>query len=47
MKTELIHIRIDTKSKKILQKMADADHRNLSEFVRVQLLKLIETSKKK
>lgn len=47
MKTELIHVRIDTDSKKKLQKLADADHRNLSEFVRVQLLKLLETAKKK
>lgn len=47
MKNELIQVRVEKELKDKLQKMADADQRKLGDFIRVQLLKLIETSKKK
>lgn len=47
MKTEVIHIRVDGDLKNKLQKMADNDNRKLGDFIRLQLMKLVETSKKK
>lgn len=47
MKTELIQVRVDEELKKKLQKMANADSRTLGDFIRIQLTKLVETSKNK
>ena len=47
MKTEKIILRVDTELKNSLQSMAEKDSRNLSDFIRLQLLKLVETTKKK
>ena len=47
MKEEIVTIRMEEELKKELQKLADKDHRNLSEFIRLQLERLVETSKKK
>ncbi len=46
-KNQTIIIRVDSDTKSLLQKMADMDSRKLSDYIRVQLLKLIETSKRK
>ena len=46
-KSEAIVIRVDEDLKSTLQEMADKDNRKLSDFVRVQLMKLVEISKKK
>ena len=45
-KTEMITIRIDKGTKEKLQTMADNDHRKLSDYIRVQLEKLVEATKK-
>lgn len=45
-KTEMITIRIDKGTKDKLQVMADNDRRSLSDFIRVQLEKLVAASKK-
>lgn len=45
-KQETIIIRIDAELKTKIQKLADADHRTLSDFIRVQLIKLTETKSK-
>lgn len=45
-KQETIIIRIDAELKAKVQKLADADHRTLSDFIRVQLIKLTETKSK-
>jgi hypothetical protein len=45
-KTEMITIRIDKGTKGKLQVMADNDHRSLSDYIRVQLEKMVETPKK-
>ena len=42
---EPIIIRIDTELKVKVQLLADVDHRTLSDFIRVQLIKLTETKK--
>jgi predicted transcriptional regulator len=47
MKEEIVTIRMEEDLKKELQKLADKDHRNLSDFIRLQLERLVETSKKK
>jgi predicted transcriptional regulator len=47
MKEEIVTIRMDADLKKELQKLADKDQRNLSDYLRLQLKKLVETSKKK
>lgn len=44
-KQDTIIIRIDAELKAKVQKLADADHRKLSDFIRVQLIKLTETKK--
>jgi len=46
-KTETIIARVSPELKAELQKMADMDNRKLSDYVRLQLAKLVETSKKK
>ena len=46
-KNEAIVVRVDGSLKADLQKMADMDNRKLSDFVRVQLMKLVESFKKK
>jgi hypothetical protein len=45
-KTEMITIRIDKGTKAKLQILADNDRRALSDYIRVQLEKLVEASKK-
>jgi predicted transcriptional regulator len=47
MKTELIHIRLEPDLKKKLQEEADKDHRNLGDYIRVQLMKAIKYTPKK
>ena len=47
IKSEVIPIRLSPELKADLQKLADADKRNLSDFIRVQLMNLVEASKKK
>ena len=44
-KTELIPIRVEPKLKKELVRLAEKDRRNLSDFIRVELEKLVERSK--
>ena len=46
-KNEAIVIRVDESLKNSLQKMADNDNRKLSDFIRVQLMKMVEASKGK
>lgn len=46
-KNEAIVIRVDQSLKGSLQKMADMDNRKLSDFIRVQLMKMVEASKGK
>lgn len=46
-KSETILVRVEPELKEVLQKMADKDNRKLSDFVRVQLMKLVESSNKK
>lgn len=43
-KDEAIVIRVDSSLKESLQKMADQDHRKLSDYIRVQLFKLVENT---
>lgn len=45
-RTEMITIRIDKGTKEKLQTMAQADSRKLSDYIRLQLEKLVETQKK-
>ena len=47
MKEEIVTIRMDADLKTELQKLADKDQRNLSDYLRLQLKKLVETGKKK
>ena len=47
MKTEVIQVKVTPELKKKVQQMADADRRNISDFVRVQIEKLIDEQKKK
>lgn len=46
-KNEAIVIRVDPSLKGSLQKMADMDNRKLSDYIRVQLMKLVEASRGK
>ena len=45
-KTEMVTIRIDKGTKEKLQVMASNDRRSLSDYIRVQLEKLVESQKK-
>lgn len=45
MKTETIPVRVEPKLKKELLKLAEQDRRNLSDFIRVELEKLVERKK--
>jgi len=47
MKDEKIVIRVEPQLKKDLQQMADQDFRTLSDFIRLQLKKLVESFKQK
>ena len=47
MKDEKIVIRVEPQLKKDLQRMADRDSRTLSDFIRLQLIKLVSSLKKK
>ena len=42
-----VNIRLEEKTKNELQKLADADRRTLSDFIRIKLEELVETLKKK
>ena len=46
-KTEAIVIRVDSNLKTQLQRMADMDSRKLSDYIRLQLYKFVESSNKK
>lgn len=46
-KDEVIQIRVEPTLKSDLQKMADLDKRKLADYVRLQLIKLVEENKKK
>jgi predicted transcriptional regulator len=47
MKNETIQIRIEPDLKTALQTLADKDHRTLADYVRLQLIRLVEENKKK
>jgi predicted transcriptional regulator len=47
MKDTIIQIRVEPELRAKLQTMADKDSRKLSDFIRLQLTKLVETSSKK
>jgi hypothetical protein len=47
MKDEKITIRVDAETRKELEKLALKDDRNLSDYIRVQLKRLVEENKKK
>lgn len=44
-KTDQVLIRMEAALKADLQKLADKDHRALSDYIRLQLIKLVEASK--
>lgn len=46
-KTDTIILRVESDLKRDLQKLADMDSRSLADYIRVQLRKLVEVSKKK
>lgn len=46
-KTETIITRVSLELKKELQKLADMDSRKLGDFIRLQLIRVVEVSKKK
>lgn len=46
-KTEMLTIRIDKGTKEKLQGMADNDRRSLSDYIRLQLEKLVDSIKPK
>jgi mRNA-degrading endonuclease RelE of RelBE toxin-antitoxin system len=46
-KDTVIQIRVEPQVRVKLQKMADQDSRKLSDFIRLQLMKLVEPNKKK
>lgn len=46
-KTETIIARVPAELKQQLQKMADMDNRKLGDYIRLQLVKLVQTSKSK
>jgi predicted transcriptional regulator len=45
-KTETVIIRVSKELKDKVQKLADKDHRTLSDFIRLSLIKLTETKAK-
>ncbi|MBI3501984.1 MAG: hypothetical protein HY063_09330 [Bacteroidetes bacterium] len=45
-KDKVIQVRVEQELAKKLQVMADADNRKLADFIRVQLIKLVEQKKK-
>jgi predicted DNA-binding protein len=45
MKDEIINIRVEPEVKKKLQVLADKDSRTLSDYIRLQLKKLVEKTK--
>ena len=47
MKEIVITVRIEPDMKKELEKLAQKDERKLSDYIRVQLKKIIEENKKK
>jgi hypothetical protein len=47
MKSEVIQVRVDEKLFKEIKKLADLDHRTVSDYVRVELIKIVENSKNK
>jgi predicted transcriptional regulator len=47
MTNTMLNIRIDKGLKDKLQKMADKENRTLSNFILTELMKLVDTSKKK
>ena len=46
-KTETIILRVEPELKQELKKMADMDSRKLADYIRVQLRRLVDISKKK
>jgi len=46
-KTVNINLRVSENTKKELLKLADRDQRTLSDYLRLQIEKLVETNKKK
>ena len=44
---EFLRIRLNADLKAELQKLADKDNRKLSDFIRLELIKLVEKPKKK
>lgn len=42
-----VNIRLEEKTKNELQKLADADKRTLSDYIRIKLEELVETTTKK
>lgn len=42
MKDHVIQVRINKELREKLEELAKADHRNISDFIRVQLIKLVE-----
>jgi hypothetical protein len=46
-KSETIILRVEPELKADLQKMADVDSRKLADYIRVQLRKMVDLSKKK
>jgi mRNA-degrading endonuclease RelE of RelBE toxin-antitoxin system len=47
MKDTIIQVRVEPELREKLQKMADNDSRKLSDFIRLQLTKLVESASKK
>lgn len=45
MKDEIINIRVEPEVKQKLQALADKDSRTLSDYIRLQLKKLVEKTK--
>lgn len=46
-KSETILVRVEPELKAVLQKMADKDNRKLSDFIRVQMVKMVDALKSK
>jgi antitoxin component of RelBE/YafQ-DinJ toxin-antitoxin module len=44
---EMLRLRLDADLKASLQKLADKDHRNLSDYIRLELQKIVDKNKKK
>ena len=45
MKTETIPVRVEPKLKKDLMRLAELDNRTLSDFIRLELMKMVEMKK--